>query len=179
MNRQEVLEKLENFYWYLDDEEYDRETEQNHKQNLEDIIEYLKQPITLVDYLGWEEDEEYNVFDERYKIIDNKLYRLDYRYNEWIPSVFNKDFINFQQAKKIQPKKYYLRLKEKYRKIYGIINNLIYLNLDKTTDGFFLSNSNSYKACQTQFTQKEIEEIKKRDYISFEQFELIEVGEDE
>ena len=59
------------------------------------------------------------------------------------------------------------------------MNDLIYLNLDKTTDRIFLSNSNNYKACQTQFTQKEIEDIKKRDYIPFEQFELIEVGEDE
>lgn len=132
MNRQEALKKLQEYYdWNYDVEEYSEEYKQEQQQNIEDVIEYLKQHITLTDFLGWEEDREYNVFDERYKIINNKLYRLDYRYNEWIPSVFNKDFINFQQAKKIKPEKYYLRLKEKYRKFYRIMNNLIYLNFNK------------------------------------------------
>ena len=180
MNRQEALEKLENyFYWNCDDEEYDQEADEKHKQNLENIIKYLKQHITLIDYLGWEKDAEYIVQDKKYKIIDNKLYRFDNENNEWFISFLNEELIEFQQTKKTQPKKYYLRLKEKYRKFYGIMNNLIYLNLDKTTDKNFLSNSNNYKACQTQFTQKEIEDIKNRDYIPFEQFEMVEVGEDE
>lgn len=180
MNRQEALEKIENFYyWNYFDEKYDQETEQNHKQNLEDIIKYLKQPITLTDFLGWEEDVEYNCRGERYKMMDNKLYCFDDRYNEWTTSFFYEEIIKFQQTKKIQPKKYYLRLKERYRKFYRINNNLIYLNFSKKTNELSLLDSKPYKKYQTQFTVEEIEEIKKIDYINFEQFELIEVGEDE
>lgn len=177
MNRQEALEKLENFYdWNYCDEEYDQETERNHKQNLEDIIKYLKQPITLADFFGWEEGAEYEKWDFRYKIIDNKLYLFRYGLNKWEKSEYNSDVDSFKQAKKIQPKKHFLRLKENYRKFYGIKDNSIYLNFDKTNGRLFLSNSNNYEVCRTQFTKEEIEEIKKLDYINFEQFELIEVG---
>lgn len=180
MNRKEALEKLENFYyWNYDNEEYDQETEQKHKQNLEDIIEYLKQPISIVDFLGWEENVEYNVLGGRYKIVDNKLYWFDERFNEWYLSNHKDNFTDFQQAKKIQPKKYYLRLKKKYRKFYRIMNNLIYLNYNRVTNKLSLLDLRPYKEYQTQFTAEEIEEIKKFDYTPFEQFELIEVGEDE
>lgn len=180
MNRQEALEKLENyFHWNYYDQKYDKETERYHKQNLEDIIKYLKQPVSLADFLGWEEDVEYDVSEERYKVVNGKLYWFNDRYNEWEISDYDEELIKFQQAKKIQPKKYFLRLRENYRKFYGIMNNSIYLNFDKTTGRLFLSNSNNYEACRTQFTKEEIEEIKKLDYIDFEQFQLIEVGEDE
>lgn len=180
MNRKEALEKLENFYyWNYDNEEYDRETERNHKQNLEDILKYLKQPITLIDYLGWEEDVEYDYRGTRYKIINNKLYYFDDRYNEWITAILNEQFIEFQQVKKIQPEKYYLRLKEKYHNFYGITNNLIYFNLNKKTKENFLASLKSFGEYQTQFTKEEIEEIKKLDYIPFEQLEIVKVEEDE
>lgn len=180
MNRKEALEKLENyFYWDFYDEEYDKETEQNHKQNFEDIIKYLKQPITLTDFLGWEENVEYKLWDERYKIIDNRLYYFDDRYNEWTISIFNKEFIDFQQAKKIQPRKYYLKLKDKYCNFYGISIDFDYLNFYKNTNYFFISNSTSFEGYQTQFTLEEIEELKKIEYIPLEHFKLIEVGEDD
>lgn len=179
MNRQEALEKLEKFYcWDYGDERYSEEVAREHKQNLEDIIKYLKQPITLIDYSGWEENVEYSYCGERYKIIDNRLYYFDDRYNEWTTSIFNGEFMEFQKAKKIQPKKYYLRLKQKYRKFYGISNNLIYLNFNKETDKLSLLDLKPYKEYKTQFTIEEVEEIKKRDYIPFEQFELIEGRED-
>ena len=162
MNRQEALEKLENyFYWNYYDEEYDREVEEKHKQNLEDIIKYLKQPITLTDFLGWKEDVEYDYRGEQYKIFDNQLYYFDNRYNEWITSIFNEEFIGFQQAKKIQPEKYYLRLKGKYCKFYGIAKNFVYLNFDTKTNTFFLAGSKKYKYYETQFTKEEIEEIER------------------
>ena len=178
MNRQEALKKLKNyFYWNYDDEEYDQEVEEKHKQNLEDIIKYLKQPITLIDYLGWEEGVEYDVLDERYKVVDKKLYWFDEKINEWRKSCYDEELINFQQAKKI-PEKYFLRLKEKYRKFYGIMNNF-YLNFNKETTELSILDLKPYKEYQTQFTKEEIEEIKKIDYINFEQFEIVKVEEDE
>lgn len=126
-----------------------------------------------------EEDVEYDVLDERYKVVDKKLYWFDDRYNEWLISFLNKELIEFQQAKKIQPKKYYLKLKQKYREFYGILNNLIYLNLSEKTNKVFLAASKGSIGYQAQFTLEEIKEIKKLDYISFEQFEMVEVGEGE
>ena len=72
MNRQEALKKLENyFFWDFYDEEYDKETEQNHKQNFEDIIKYLKQPITLTDFFGWEEIKKLDYINfEQFELIE-------------------------------------------------------------------------------------------------------------
>lgn len=104
MNRQEALEKLESFYdWNYVNEEYDEETGRKQKQNLKDIIKYLKQPISLADFFGWEEDIEYDNLGKRYKMISNKLYYFNNVSNEWTTSVFNEkfeEFIEFQQAKK-------------------------------------------------------------------------------
>lgn len=183
MNRQEALEKLKEYYdWNYDVEEYSEEYEKNQKQNLEDIIKYLKQPISLADFLGWEEDIEYDNLGKRYKMISNKLYYFNNVSNEWTTSVFNEkfeEFIEFQQAKKAQPKKYYLRLKDKYCNFYGISEDFDYLNFNKKINRFFISNSASFEEYQVQFTLEEIEEAKKIEYIPIEHFELIEAGEDE
>ena len=75
MNRKETLEKLENyFYWAYSNAEYDEETGQKQKQALEDIIEYLRQPITLADFLGWEENATYTDGDIYYKVKDGMFY---------------------------------------------------------------------------------------------------------
>lgn len=87
--------------------------------------------------------------------------------------------MNKKEVKKVQPKKYFLRLKEKYRNFYRITKKLDYLNFNKKTNILFLSVSIPFEEYQTQFTLEEIEEVKKIDFIPFEQFELIEVGEDE
>ena len=180
MNRQEALEKLKEYYdWNYDVEEYSEEYEKNQKQNLEDIIKYLKQPISLVDFLDWEEGAEYETQDFRYKIIDNKLYLFRYGLNKWEKSEYNVDFASFKKAKKIQPKKYYLKLKDKYCNFYGIATEFDYLNFNEKTDCFFVSNPSSFDEYQVQFTLEEIEEIKKIEYVPLEHFNLIEVGEDD
>ncbi|MFP5493132.1 hypothetical protein ACLGL2_00810 [Parvimonas sp. G1641] len=177
MNRQEALNKLKEYYdWNYDVEEYSEEYEKNQKQNLEDIIKYLKQPITLADFLGWEENVEYKVWGDRYKIIDNKLYR---KLSKWKTSCYNDNFTDFQQAEKIQPKKYYLKLKDKYCNFYKITKGLDYLNFNEKTDCFFISNFTSFDKYKTQFTLEEIEELKKIEDIPVEHFKPIEVGEDE
>lgn len=167
MNRKETIERTQELV----------ATEEINK-----CLEVLRQPITLAELLCWEEDIEYENLGKRYKMINNKLYYFNNVSNRWITSAFNEkfdEFIEFQQAKKIQPKKYYLKLKEKYRNFYGFTKDFDYLNFYKNTNYFFISNSTSFDEYQTQFTLEEIEEIKKLDYINFEQFELIEVGEDE
>ena len=164
MNKKEAIERIQELV----------ATEEINK-----CLEILRQPITLADFLGWEEGVEYKNWDSRYKIIGNELYLFSNKTSEWKISDYNYDFDSFKQAKKVQPKKYYLKLKEKYRKFYRITKGLDYLNFYKNTNHFFVSNSTSFEGYQAQFTLEEIEEIKKIDFIPFKQFELIEVGEDE
>lgn len=167
MNRKETIERIQELV----------ATEEINK-----CLEGLRQPITLAGLLCWEEDIEYENLGKRYKMINNKLYYFNDVSNKWITSAFNEkfdEFIEFQQAKKIQPKKYYLRLKEKYRKFYGITKDFDYLNFYKNTNYFFVSNSTSFEEYQAQFTLEEIEELKKIEYIPLEHFELIEVGGDD
>ena len=182
MNRQESLKKLENYFcWAYSSEEYDEETGQKQKQNLEDIIKYLKQPITLIDYLGWEEDKEYIVYRERYKLVNNKIWWFDDRHNIWDLSHYDNVINNLLEVPKT--KKYYLKLHQKWINFYSIkpdesyLNN--YLNNKIATDKYFLGIRIKNTLYKTQFTTEEIEKIKKLDYVNFEQFELIEVGEDE
>lgn len=178
MNRQEALEKLENFYyWNYDDEEYDQETERNHKQNLEDIIEYLKQPISLAEFLGWEEDKEYLVCGDRYKLVNNEILFFDGSHNVWVLSLYSNAITELLEAPKI--KKYYLKLHQKWIEFYSIKPGESYLNNKISTDGCFLGSKTESKPYKTQFTTEEIKKIKERDDINFEQFETVEVGEDE
>ena len=164
MNRKEAIERIQELV----------ATEEINK-----CLKILRQPITLADFLGWEEGVEYENWDFRYKIIDDELYLFRHGLNKWEKSEYNDDFDSFKQAKKIQPKKYYLKLKEKYRKFYGLTKGFDYLNFYKNTNYFFVSNSTSFDEYQTQFTLEEIEELKKIENIPIEHFELIEVGEDD
>lgn len=105
MNRQEALEKLQEYYdWNFDDEEYDEYNDiyNEQKQNIEDIIEYLKQPISLVDFLGWKEDKEYIVYGERYKLVNNKIWWFDDRRNFWDLSHYDNVINNLLEAPKIK-----------------------------------------------------------------------------
>ena len=107
MNRKETLEKLENyFYWAYSNAEYDEETGQKQKQALEDIIEYLRQPITLADFLGWEENVIYTDGNVYYKIQNGNLF---FKTNGKIPQLWNlsgyNDYFNycykFRQLEKV------------------------------------------------------------------------------
>lgn len=180
MNRQEALKKLQEYYdWNFDDEEYDEYNDiyNEQKQNIEDIIEYLKQPITLADFLGWKENIEYLVCGDRYKLVNNKIWWFDERYKIWNLSNYNDEINYLLESQKT--KKYYLKLQQKWIEFYSIKPGESYLNNKMATYKHFLGSKIESKSYKTQFTTEEIEKIKKLDYINFEQFELIEVGEDE
>lgn len=116
MNRKEAIERIQELV----------ATEEINK-----CLKILRQPITLANFLGWEEDVEYENWDFRYKIIDDELYLFRHGLNKWEKSEYNDDFDSFKQAKKIQPKKYYLKLKDKYCNFYGISIDFDYLNFNK------------------------------------------------
>lgn len=67
-------------------------------------------------------------------------------------------------------KKYYLKLKDNTSAILGE-----YLNFNKSFNVYFLQNNFQCNDYQTRFTQKEIDEIKKRYNTDLEEFEQVEV----
>lgn len=61
MNRQEIIERLKLIQAGLTQDDNNKS-----KNRIDAVIENLKQPITLADFLGWEEDKVY-IFDN-YKL---------------------------------------------------------------------------------------------------------------
>lgn len=174
MNRQEALKKLQELYdWNF---VYDK-AEREQQQIIEDVIKYLRQPITLAEFLGWKEDKEYLIGECRYKLVNNKIWWFDERYKIWNLSNYNDKTNYLLEAQKT--KKYYLKLHQKWIEFYSIKPDESYLNNHTPTNKYLLESKKTISPFKTQFTTEEIEEIKKLDYIIFEQFELIEVGEDE
>lgn len=167
MNREEALEKLQNFYNWYNDNEFDFDKEK-YNDDLKNIIEYLRQPITLAEFLGWEEDVdyEYNCINCIYKIKNNTLYKFNHIKNEFEVSnlsLYSRNIKILRQAKKIE-KKYFLVLKKEIRKALNLTDDCIYyINLD----GYLLG----VKGCAKKVTKKEFEEIKK----TIDIFELEEV----
>lgn len=94
MNRKEAIQVIEeNRIHYRDwnQEEFDK------------AIEKLKEPITLSDLLGWEEEVEYEYDDIRYQIENGKLFYFINLFDEWHQvdySWSDTNIKNLQQATK-------------------------------------------------------------------------------
>ena len=176
MNRQEIIEQLKLIQAGLTQDD-----NKKSKNRIDVVIENLRQPITLAEFLGWEEDVEYYVCKDRYKITENTLYYFDYENNKWIKSKFHDRFhgrlIDFQQAKKIQPK-YNLILKSGYRKLFDLLDNEKYLTMSiQDGDTFHSKYATDNSKYQAQFYLEEIEKIKKKYDIDLCIYEIVEVQE--
>lgn len=180
MDRKETLEKLENyFHWAYSNAEYDEETGQKQKQNLEDIIEYLRQPITLIDFLGWEENATYTDGNIYYKVKDGMFYFKIKKV--WNLSGYNDNFNacyklrEYDKVEKTEPE-YNLILQKGYRKLFDLQDNEKYLTID-TTDGTVFNSkySNNNSKYQAQFKLEEIEEIKRKHNIDLCIYDIVEV----
>lgn len=176
MNRGEALQKLQNFYdWYNDDElDFDKEKEIKYDNDLKNIIEYLRQPTTLTEFLGWEENEIYTCFANQYSIKNDELCFLNYK-NEWRQACSYQELMDIKkQAKKVESKKYYLKLKFKYNDFLCKRENETYINLN-SADEYFLDLKDNIYTCQTQFTDEEIKNIKLPEPLTLDMFDKIEV----
>ena len=162
MNRKEAVERIQKFYdWNFGDEEYDQETERNHKQNLEDIIEYLKQPITLNDFFNFEENVEYELNGIVYKVCNNNLFYSSPFINNWLICLKFQDLEELRKRAERKNKKYNLILKSGYRKLFDLQNNEKYLTICiQDRDVFHSKYSTDNSKYQAQFTLNEIEDIK-------------------
>lgn len=176
MNREEALQKLQNFYdLYNDDElDFDKEKEIKYDNDLKNIIEYLRQPTTLAEFLGWEENEIYIYFQSKYMVKNDELCFLNYK-NEWRQACSYQELMDIkQQAKKVKPKKYYLKLKSKYNEFLCRYENETYINFDLEND-YFLDSKDDFDDSKTQFTDEEIKHIKLPEPLTIDMFDKIEV----
>ena len=137
-------------------------------------LEILRQPITLADFLGWEEDVIY--VDENnnpYKITKDSLF--EFTNNKWeYCNYYTFNFYcywflrNCKKAKKPINKKYYLKFKK-------FENSYVYYN--KTKDKYGFGDELNCKHYQTQFTLQEIEKIRTKFNTELSDFEILEVQE--
>lgn len=173
MNREEIITNIQNKlnYAYM----------LPNRDKVDEIIKFvfgevekLKQPTTLAEFLGWEENEIYNCFGNLYMFKDDELCFLNYE-NEWKKAGCYKELIGIkQQAKKVEPKKYYLKLEEEYNDFLFKYNKEIYINLNSENEYFLNSKVENYD-CKTQFTDKEIKNIKLPEPLTLDMFDKIEV----
>ena len=154
----------------------------NKKQATEEInkcLEILRQPISLADFLGWEEDVVYTNGRLNYKIEHDSLFCYDN--GSWGLSGYNDDFKNtiskFREFEKIE-KTYNLILQKGYRELFDLQDCEKYLTID-TTDGTVFNSkySTNNSKYQAQFTLEEIEEIKNKYNVDLSIYDVVEVQE--
>lgn len=156
MNREEIIiqiqDKLNKAYMLKDREEADRII-----KSIFDDVDKLRQPITLAEFLGWEEDTEYKYMGNIYKVKDDTLYRFSYKKNRFnVESnlrICSSDFAKLKQAIKIE-KKYHIYLKKEIA--YALSMYADYLSFTSKKGNLLDKDRNS-----KEFTKKEFEEIKK------------------
>lgn len=171
MNREKIITEIQNkltkAYMLKDRGKLDRIISE-----VFDDVYSLRPPITLVEFLGWEENTEYKFSSYVFKIKDDTLYEFNYVKNIFEPSHLrlcsgNIDMLRIakkrEKREKIE-KKYFLVLKKEIRKSLNLLDYCIYY---ADLDGYLLSSRASAK----KVSKKEFEEIKKTADI----FELEEV----
>ena len=137
-----------------------------------DLLKELKEPQTLLEFLGWEEGAEY-IYDEyKYKVINDTLFFMRTGF-DWIRySMVN--FSRMKQAKKVEPKKYHLKLKQKY--IYFFNNfglrNVLAFNGKTTMISYTFCENDKL---QTEFTEEEINNIVLPEPLNLDMFDKVEV----
>lgn len=162
MNRKEAIERIQELV----------ATEEINK-----CFEILRQPMSLADFLGWEEDVEYELNDYIYKISKGSiLYRS--LFSGKYEMFCSKYLSQLREAKKVKEKRFNLILQKGYIKLFDLQDNEKYLTVD-TKDGTIFNSkyATDNSKYQAQFTLEEIEEIKKKYDIDLCIYEIVEVQE--
>ena len=165
----EVIEKLENII--------EKSNNKELKEDIEEIIYNLEQPITLADFLGWDEEQEYEYNDKIIKIINNKLYSKSRNESKFYETLLPLNcFESLKKASKLDLQKYYLKFKEPTLFRFALKEDFTYLNYDKEMEVYFLNTNKELNEYKTRFTKKEIENIKLPYIFDMNDFEMIDVA---
>lgn len=153
------------------------------KEQFDEALEYLKQPIKISDFLEMEEDVIYTDGATYYKIQNNSIfYKIKGKIQQvWILSRYNEYFNcynKFRELEKVGKKRNNLILKKGYRKLFDLQDNEKYLTVD-TKDGTIFNSkyATDNSKYQAQFTLEEIEEIKRNYNIDLCIYDIVEVQE--
>jgi hypothetical protein len=148
-----------------------------------DLLKELKEPQTLLEFLGWEEGAEYAteyIYDEyKYKVINNTLFFTRTGFDWTRYSMLN--FSRMKQAKKVEPKKYHLRLKQEYVDFFGITEDENYINMFKRnknikeSERYFSLDKMGNSNVKTEFTEEEINNIVLPEPLNLDMFDKVEV----
>lgn len=177
MNRQERITGIQNKINEFYKNNLCTESERQLLSEIFDEVEILRQPISLADFLGWEEDVEYEWNEYRYKISGGNIlyYSL---FSKKYEMFCNKDLLRLREAKKVREKRFNLILQKGYRKLFDLLDNEKYLTMDIDEETIFNSKYlNDNSKYQVQFTLEEIENIKKKFKINLSIYDVVEVQE--
>lgn len=174
MNREEALKIIEeNRIFYRD----------YKKEQFDEALEYLKQPIKISDFLEMQEGVIYTDGTAYYKIQNNSIfYKTKGKIQQvWTLSGYN-DYLNvynkFRELEKVEEKRFNLILQKGYIKLFDLQDNEKYLTMAiDDGDVFHSKYSTDNSKYQAQFTLEEIEEIKKKYDIDLCIYEIVEVQE--
>lgn len=152
------------------------------KEDIEEIIYNLEKSITLEDFLGWDEDQEYEYKNRIFKTRNNILYSRSMNESKFYETLLPISRLDdLRKASKFEPKKYYLKLKDfnflNYTfLIYALRKDYLYLNFDKLKNEYYLNTKEQEEFYQTKFTEKEIENFHLPDGITLDMFDIIEIN---
>lgn len=172
MNREEALKIIEeNRIFYRD----------YKKEQFDEALEYLKQPIKISDFLEMQEGVIYTDGTAYYKIQNNSIFHKTKGKIQqvWTLSGYN-DYLNFynkfRELEKVEGKRNNLILKKGYIKLFDLQDNEKYLTVD-TKDGTIFNSkyATDNSKYQAQFTLEEIEEIKRNYNIDLCIYDIVEV----
>ena len=174
MNREEALKIIEeNRIFYRD----------YKKEQFDEALEYLKQPIKISDFLEMEEGVIYTDGTAYYKIQNNSIFhKTKGKIKQvWTLSGYN-DYLNFynkfRELEKVEEKRYNLILQKGYRKLFDLQDYEKYLTMAINDGTVFTSKyATGNLKYQTQFTLEEIEEIKRNYNVDLCIYDIVEVQE--
>ena len=179
MNNTEKITNMQNDIKKLVEDYTLYEWETKLLKRILSVCEELKEPQSLADFLGWEEDTEYVYNDYKYKIINNTLY-FTRTINNWI-KIYDFNVVGLRQAEKVQLKKYHFVLKQEYIDFFGITENENYINMFKKNknikeaERYFLLDKKGNSNVKTEFTEEEIKNIVLPEPLSLDMFDKVEV----
>ena len=149
--RKEVLNKLKEFNEWFTNKDIDFD-KQAYLNTLNELKSHLSNPISVPDFLGWEEDQVYQKDKYQYILRNNKVYRKSLETREWCLIYDMNLLVALQEATKIR---FYLQL--------PILNKEeSYLNYDKRTKCIIFSTDEEDDDFQTIFTESEIMKLEEK-----------------
>lgn len=167
MNRKEAIKIIEeNRIFYRDFK----------KEQFDEALEYLKQPITLNDFFNFEENVEYEFNGIVYKVCNNNLFYSSPLTNNWLIYLKFQDLEELRKIAEHKKKRHNLILKSAYRKLFDLQDNEKYLTICiQDLDVFHSKYSTDNSKYQAQFTLEEIEKIKTKYNIDLCIYNIVEV----